>query len=277
MFKIAFVVFREGMEIALMLGIILAVTKRIYKSRVDIITGVILGVILASLFAFFIRSLALYWQDVEEEIFNTIIMLMTVIMISWTITWMNGYGTKVRQRFNNLSEKIHNNTASRIMLTLFVTTSLFREGVEIILLIYGITVSSNGSINHTSYLIGFLGGAFSGILLGSLIYLGLIKFAGKYIFKISEIMLLLIAAGLASEAAGLLTSSGIITMFSEQVWDSSWLVDDKSILGDMLRVILGYNAKPNILQFMFYISTIVFIQMLKILNKLYEKQVGSNI
>ena len=89
-----------------------------------------------------------------------------------------------------------------------------------------------------------------------MIYFGLIKFAGKYIFKISTILLILISAGLAAEAAGALASAGIIEIFSDQLWDSSWLIEDRSTTGKLLKIIIGYNSRPNIIQMVFYLGTI---------------------
>ena len=70
-------------------------------------------------------------------------------------------------------------------------------------------------------------------------------------------MLTLIAAGLAAEAAGIMTSSGIIELFSDQLWDSSWLVDNDSITGKVLNVTIGYDSRPNGMQMAFYFTTII--------------------
>ena len=80
-----------------------------------------------------------------------------------------------------------------------------------------------------------------------------------------------IAAGLSAEAAGILTSSGIIDMFSDQLWDSSWLIDERSSLGKLLKAFIGYTAKPNGTQIIFYCSTLGFITILTGLKKILVK------
>lgn len=98
-----------------------------------------------------------------------------------------------------------------------------------------------------------------------MIYTGLIKLAGKYIFKVSTILLILIAAGLASEAAGILTSVGVIEMYRETLWDTSWLIGNNSIVGKLLHITVGYDSKPNGMQIIFYLSSIMFtLTMMKI-------------
>lgn len=254
MFKIAVVIFRECLEISLLLSIITAVTKRIENSRVYIIAGAMTGVIASSLLAFAASSISVSFGGMGDELFDSGVILFTVCIISWTVVWMQGYGSKIKQDFENLSDKITSGKLSKLMLLLVVATTVLREGTEIILFIY--SISSVENIATEQYLIGIGIGAASGLILGLVIYWGLVKYINKYIFKVSSAMLLLIAAGLAAEAAGILTSSGFITILSEEIWDSSWIVDDRSIIGKLLHVIIGYNSRPNIMQLIFYFGTI---------------------
>ncbi|MFP3017899.1 MAG: FTR1 family protein [Candidatus Tisiphia sp.] len=261
MFKIALVVFRECLEIALLLGVILAVTKQLEKSRIYIIAGVMLGTVSAALFAFFTRSITVAFSGLGDEIFNSGVILLTVALIGWTIVWMQGYGIKIKQNLNDLSVKISSGDSSYIMLVLIVAATILREGMEIIILVY--SISSVEIIDSNSYLLGLIIGMVSGLTLGVIIYLGLIKIVNQlYIFRISSILLMLVASGFAAEAAGILSSSGIITILSDQLWDSSWLISDRSIYGKFLKMITGYIARPNGLQVVFYICTLGLINIL---------------
>lgn len=255
MFKIAIVVFRECMEISFLLGVILAVTKPIKNSRTYIILGSMLGVFLAGVFAMFARSVAESFGGIGDELFDSCVILITAAVISWTVVWMQGYTKKIRKDLGKLSEKINAGDASQFMLVVVVAMAILREGAEIILFVY--SISSAGNIDGNSYVLGLGAGAFAGLAVGTILYQGLIRFAGKYIFTISTILLTLIAAGLASEAAGILTSSGIIELFSEQLWDSSWLVDNNSITGKVLNITIGYDSRPNGMQIAFYLATIL--------------------
>ncbi|HJD65220.1 MAG TPA: FTR1 family protein [Rickettsia endosymbiont of Diachasma alloeum] len=260
MFKIALIVFRECLEISLLVGIILAVTKHIEKSRIYIIAGGMLGVVSASIFAFFTRKLSLSFGGMGDEIFDSGIMILITILLSWTIIWMQGYGTKVKQHINNISTKIHEGNSSYLMLVFLVASTILREGAEIIILVY--SISSVETITSSNYIQGLIIGATSGFLLGLIIYFGLIKIANqKYIFKISTILLMLIAGGFAASAAGILTSSGLVMFLSDQVWDSSWLVADRSMTGKILHIVTGYIARPNGLQVLAYFTTILLINI----------------
>ena len=260
MFKIAIVVFRECVEIALLLGIIMAITKRIENSRLYIIAGSMLGLIGASLFAFFTQYISISYAGMGDEIFDAAVILVTVALIIWTIVWMKDYESELKLRFGDISSDQEKSFKNKILLVLVVASTILREGTEIILLVYGI--SSAEKINIDNYLIGLGIGSLCGLVFGTLIYQGLTKFAGKYIFKISFILLMLIAAGFASQAAGKLISADIIHSYSDQMWDSSWLISDLSSTGKLLNAITGYTARPAGMQIIFYAATICLVLLL---------------
>ena len=267
MIKLAIVVFRECLEIAFLLGMVLAVTKPVKNSRKYIILGSMIGVCFAALFAFFAKTLSESMGGLGDEMFNSFVILFTAILISWTVVWMQGYTKKVRKDLSKLSDKINAGSVSQLMLVFVVAAAIFREGAEIILFVH--SIASAGNIYGNEYITGIGFGVFAGVSVGALLYLGLMKYAGKYIFKISTILLTLIAAGLAAEAAGVMTSSGIIEIFSEQLWDSSWLVDNNSITGKVLNITIGYDSMPNSMQMAFYFATIIItVGMMKFRSRI---------
>ena len=270
MFKIALVVFRESLEIAMLLGIILAITKRIEKSRLYIITGIMAGTTLVAFFSFFTRSVSLSLGGMGDEVFTSCIMFLTTGLISWTIIWMQSYGEMIKQNPGTLSDKINGSNVIYIMLILVVTSFVLEEGVAMVILIYSISLVE--TINSNSYILGVIIGMVSGVILGITIYLGLIKLSNQqYILRISSILLMLIAAGFAAEAAGIMASAGIVTILTERVWDSSWIITDRSVLGTLLHRTTGYIARPNELQIICYVCTIVIINILTYINAKYRK------
>ncbi len=270
MIKLAIVVFRECMEIAFLLGVVMAATKPVKDSRKYIILGCMCGVFFAASFAFFAKALSDSMGGLGDEMFDSCVILFTAILISWTVVWMQGYTKKIRKNLSKLSEKISAGAVSQLMLVFVVASAIFREGAEIILFVH--SIASAGNIGGNDYITGIGLGAFGGVVVGTLLYLGLMTYAGKYIFRISTILLTLIAAGLAAEAAGIMTSSGIIELFSDQLWDSSWLVDNGSITGKILNITIGYDARPNGMQIIFYFLTIIFtVGMMKFRTKVSSK------
>ncbi|MGV2432514.1 MAG UNVERIFIED_CONTAM: FTR1 family protein [Rickettsiaceae bacterium] len=257
MLKIALVMFRECLEISLILGIICAATKTVKNSTIYIVSGIMLGFIAAAFLAFFISSLTFALGGFGEELFDVAVILLTVIVVGVTAIWIKKSAYNMNQKVKNITERIDQGLASRMILTSVVATTIFREVTEIIL--YVSALSSAYDFNPTDYLLGFGLGISCAIIVAVSLYYGLSNFAIKYLFKVSFILLVLIAASLASEAAGILTSIGFLDFYNDPLWDSSWIISDLSIFGRMLKILVGYNSKPNAMQIIFYTSTIIVI------------------
>ncbi|MFK8040463.1 MAG: FTR1 family protein [Rickettsiaceae bacterium] len=257
MLKIAIVIFREFLEIAIILSVMLALTKNLPKSKRYIFIGVIVGAILATLIILFIHNISSAFDGFGDEIFNTVIMLITVLLILYTITWMQNFNVKLKRNITKISDQISQSNASYFGLVVLIASAITREITEMILFSYSIAIT-HGS-EYINYLLGLIFGAILGIGCGITIYFGLIKLPIKYIFKISSTLLIFIAASLASEAAGILVSSGLVSSstYSQELWDSAWLISNNSNLGKILHSIIGYNARPSMLEGIFYISTIL--------------------
>lgn len=257
MFKIALVVFRECLEISMVLGIIFAATKSVKNSLVYIVGGVMAGIIAASLLAFFITKLTFSFSGFGEELFDVFVILLTVIVVGATAIWVKRSAPKMSGRMSDLSTRIERGLAPKIILTSVVATTIFREVTEIVLFIHAL--ASAYELTPTDYILGFATGISMGIAITVAVYWGLSRIAVKYLFKVSFALLILIAASLASEAAGILTSIGFLDFYNEPLWDSSWLISDFSVLGRVLKILVGYNAQPNSMQIVFYVSTILLI------------------
>jgi len=72
-------------------------------------------------------------------------------------------------------------------------------------------------------------------------------------------LILFLCAGLASQAAGFLVQAGLIPALSESLWDTSWLLDEGSIAGQFLHVLIGYVSRPAGIQVLVYVLTLTII------------------
>lgn len=257
MFKIALVVFRECLEISMVLGIICAATKSIQNFVIYITAGIMSGIITAAILAFFITKLTSSFSGFGEEFVDVGIIMLTVVIIGVTAIWVKKYAANMHNKMSDLSNKMERGTTPKIILTAVVATTILREVTEMILYMHALAVSSEFS--PTDYILGFGSGIIMGIAVSVGIYYGLSKIALKYLFSISFKLLVLVASSLAAEAAGILTSIGYLDVGNEPLWDSSWLISDSSMIGQVLKMLVGYNAQPNAMQIIFFVITAVFI------------------
>ncbi len=107
-----------------------------------------------------------------------------------------------------------------------------------------------------------LGGALGiglGVMVGFALYFGLLKIPMRHFFGTTNGLLILVAAGLASSAAGFLVQADVLPALASPLWDSGWLLGDDSLLGRTLHVLIGYTAQPSGMQMVFYAATVVLL------------------
>ena len=252
MFQIFTVVLRESLEIFLILGIIFAALPNIRSNISSILTGILMGVMGSIGIALFASKISDSFDGMGQEIFNIILLSLTIAMIMVTIIWIKDRTKQIKHDI-----KSHHTKWSLILM---IAALIFREGSEIALFLMSIIAVN--SFSFTEILISSILGFGCGMLIAYSLYFGLFNIAGKKIFKITSILLMLIAANLSSEVANLIISADLIDIGSEIFWDSSWLIADTSILGKSLNLILGYTATPTTLQIIFYILTLLMIVFL---------------
>ena len=73
---------------------------------------------------------------------------------------------------------------------------------------------------------------------------------------------MLLAAGLAANAAGYLTQAGLLPSLYPQVWDSSHILSQESFIGQLLHILIGYNDRPTAMQLLFYLATVATMGLL---------------
>jgi high-affinity iron transporter len=98
-------------------------------------------------------------------------------------------------------------------------------------------------------------GVGAGAILGFALYFGLLRIPIKHFFSVTNAMLILLAAGLASTAAGFLVQSDLLPTWGSQIWNTSHLLSDDSLLGRTLGILIGYKAAPAGIQIVFYLAT----------------------
>jgi high-affinity iron transporter len=102
-------------------------------------------------------------------------------------------------------------------------------------------------------------GVGGGALLGFALYFGLLRIPMRHFFKVTNWMLVLLAAGLASTAARFLVQGNLLPAWGGQVWDASWLLTNGSLMGKTLGILIGYDATPAGIQIVFYASTLLLL------------------
>jgi high-affinity iron transporter len=123
--------------------------------------------------------------------------------------------------------------------------------------LYGIALASG--VGALAMLAGGVLGLIGGVAVGTLIYFGLLAIPLKRLFTVTSWLILLLAAGMASQGAAFLMQANLLPAFGNSLWDTSAILGDRSMLGTLLHVLIGYSAQPAGIQVVFYLSTLLLI------------------
>lgn len=260
MLPAATIVFREILEITLILGIILAATRGMPRRGLITLAGLSIGAFGAFIIAFFTESISEMIDGMGQEIFNAAIMFTAVGFLAWTVIWMKKNGRAFSTHLKEVGQDVATGRKPFYVLIFVIALATFREGAEIVLFAYGMTVS--GQITFTSIAIGALIGAAGGALVGGMLYFGLLKAAQKHLFTVTAWMLIVLIAGMAAHGAAFLIAAGILPELSPQLWDTSSFIAGNSFLGETLGVLIGYSPRPTGMEALFYIVSLSLIATL---------------
>lgn len=251
---VALLVFREVMEAALIISIVCAATRGVAMRGLFVSGGVGLGVIGALLVAWGAGAIARLASGSGQDIFNASVLLSAVVMIGWHVVWMSRHGRELAQRMTAVGGAVKAGSSSLTLLLIVVAVAVLREGSEIVLFLYGMAV---GGIGVGGLAGGIALGIGGGALLGFALYFGLLRIPMKYFFQVTNWMLVLLAAGLASTAARFLLQGNLLPAWGNQVWNTSWLLSNGSLAGRTFGILIGYDAVPAGIQVAFYVATLL--------------------
>ena len=249
-------VFREVLEAALIISIVAAATRGVPQRARWILAGIGLGVVGAAVVAGFAGAIGEAMSGMGQEWFNALVLLAAVAMIGWHVVWMSRHARELTMQMKAVGNDVSQGKRPMTALLLVITLAVLREGSEVVLFGYGL-VASGSSVADLA-----LGGGLGlvlGTALGFALYFGLLKIPMKHFFSATNGLLVLLAAGLASEAAGKLVQADALPTLVDTVWDSSWLLTDHSWLGQALKVLIGYTAQPSGIQLAFYAGTVLLL------------------
>ena len=259
MFGTAVIVFREVLEAALIIGILAAATRDVPNNRRWISAGVILGLLGAMILAGFTDKISELASGMGQELFNALILIMAVFMLAWHNIWMASHGKELAANARNVGKAIKDGVKECSILLTVVGFAVLREGSETVLFLYGIATSDQ--VEVFSMLLGGAIGVAAGVAVGYTLYKGLLRIPMRWFFSATSILVLLLAAGMASQAAGYLIQSDLIPSLASPLWDTSETLPEKSVLGILLHSLIGYDARPAGMQLVFYVVTLVTISI----------------
>ncbi len=260
MLATAIIVFREVLEAALVAGIVLAASKGVRDRSLWVGGGILAGIAGACVVAFFAETIAEAAAGIGQELLNATILFLAVAMLGWHNIWMGRHGRELAQQAAELGKSVTRGTRPLYALGIVVGMAILREGSELVLFLYSIAAGGAGGIADMLAGGGF--GLVAGVAMGVALYFGLLRIPTKYLFTVTSWLILLLAAGMASQGAAFLMQADVLPALSPALWDSSAFLSEESIPGKVMHALIGYVARPSGIQFVFWVGTLATIGLL---------------
>jgi high-affinity iron transporter len=257
---------REGLEAALIIGIVLGAVTKIRRN--DLAPAVWLGtlsaVIVSILTAVILTSFGMSLEETAEQIFEGITMLIAAGILTWMIFWMRKQARFLKSELEAGVNKAAASTGKRAMFWL-AFVAVVREGVELAFFITAAFFAGDQS-QVTSNIIQTLAGTILGLgtaaLLGWTLFATTVRLDLRRFFQVTGILLILFAAGLVAHGVHEFNEVGWIPAVIEHVWDVNSIIDETSLGGQLLRTLFGYNGNPSLTEVIAYFAYLAVVTVL---------------
>ncbi len=241
--------FREGLEAALIVGIILGYLAKINKSNLNsyIYGGVVSALVASGVTAYLFEKWAGGFAGKNEEMFEGIIMIVAVILLTTMILWMKEQSKTVQGDIQKkIDEVISSNRAWGLASLAFL--SVYREGVEVVLFFKAISTDNSASDLYLGSILGLA----AAVILAYLIFKSTIKLNLSQFFKITGGIVIFIAAGLFAHGIHELQEARVFPVVIEHIYDVNGILNEKGTIGSLLKAMFGYNGNPSLLEVIGY-------------------------
>lgn len=243
---------REGLEAALIVGIIFGILRQLGRPDLRRVAWAAVGAAAALSFALAValQVIGAEFEGQGEMLFEGTAMLLAVVILTWMILWMRRQARFIKSRLEaEMRGAMRNGRQWALASVVFL--AVVREGIETALFLTAANVASG---DGWATLIGGLAGLASAVLLGWAIYAGAAQLNIRRFFDVTSVLLLIFAAGLFAHALHEFEELGWLPAMAEEVWNLKPILSDTSTAGSMLRVLVGYNDAPSLLEVVGYLG-----------------------
>ncbi|WP_025140130.1 FTR1 family protein [Achromobacter sp. DH1f] len=254
--QVLFIVWRESVEAMLVVGILytwLRSTPEGARGLKYLWGGVAAGLALAVALALVLLGVSSWLSDEGQEWFQAIMSLAACALVVQMVVWMKKHGRTLK---GELESGARSSVASDNWWGLFILVAIAvaREGSETVVFLYG-TVAA-GEDGNSMFMLALAGVA--GFIVALLTF-WLLQLGGKLItwrrfFRVTEILLLLLAGSLLVGGLDHLISLDVLPTIIDPVWDSSWLLSDSTGVGKILADFAGYRALPALISVLLWVA-----------------------
>jgi len=252
--QVMFIVWRESVEALLVVGILYAWLKNgdadARHGLPYLWGGVALGILAAIGLGVALVGFTEVLSGDAQDYFQTGMVLVACVLIVQMVLWMKQHGRTLKREMEASLEQ-STRDANWWGVTVLVALAIAREGSETVIFLYGLGFGQSGHVDASQYVAVLIGLALA-FFTFYLLQLGGKVFSWRHFFRVTEIMLLFLGAGLFQTGVDKLIDKELLPTLVDQVWNTSAILDDSSTFGSLVATLTGYRAHPALMNLIAY-------------------------
>lgn len=245
------IMLREGFEAALVVAIVYAYIRRI--GRRDLVVSMWQGMAAAAVLSVAVGVVIhLTVENLTGRprlLAFAAVSLLAVVVLTWMIFWMRRQGARIK---SELQEKVDTALVTGgLALAGLAFFAVLREGVETALFLYAAakgTAVEGTDVAPAAQVIGAILGLVLAVILGALLYRGGIRMNLRSFFRVTGLLLIVVAAGLFAFSLHELQEAGWLPLLDTHAFDITSTLPDDAGVGAILHGLIGYHADPTWLE-----------------------------
>jgi high-affinity iron transporter len=249
------VTLREAFEAALLLGIVYTYLDKVgARDHYRYVTlGGVIGGVASVLFGVGLTVLSGPLLELGPDVIGAAVLFVAVFVLTWHGWWMRQHARAVKGEVERRIAAA--GAAHRVWVVATIAfVGVFREGAETVLFLWGLMTQAD--VTGWGGMAGGALGIATAVVLGWAIFRGGRHVSLPRFFAVTSVLLLLVAAGLFSAGVGKLEALGVLPS-SPTLWDTSSVLDDGRGVGGFLAGLVGYRARPSLLEMLAYTSYVL--------------------
>jgi len=234
---------REGLEAALIIGIVLGVLSKLKRANLkkNVWQGTGMAAGLSVVAAIVLNLFGMEFEGKGEQVFEGAAMLLAAAVLTWMIFWMREHSGNLRSEIEEQTNLATRGNGQKAMFTL-AFLAVFREGVELALFLLATRMASD----PLQTLAGALSGLAAATIFGWALFTSTMKLSLRKFFTATNVLLIIFAAGMVGLGVHEFNEAGIIPAMIEHVWNLKPILSDEGGIGLVLKALVGYSDSPSL-------------------------------
>lgn len=242
------ILLREGLEAVFVVTIVMSALAKLKRDdlRVFAWTGVALAIAFSVLAGLVLHALPDRLAHAQQAVFQAALLISASVLLTYVMIWFNARAKLSVEA--KAAQIVSQGRGWRVLCLAFV--AVLREGVEIVVFVSAALLTRE----RTELAIGAVGGLLSVALVSYLMYRGSLKIPFNLFFRITSVVLIIVAAGLLLQGVGHLQASNILPDWGPGLVNLDGLLSDRTGFGLVLHTLFGYDSNPTFLMLTTYLA-----------------------